>query len=127
MMVGDDLSAATCTTAAPGGHSSPVTTVLGPIELREVTTLIGVPGTELLVLTTAIAVSYRTGSRFLPGWKPIGSGDVTVFSYEGPSWCAWRSIEQDICDAAGITAPVINFAIRNPPQLRGAAAERTHC
>lgn len=92
-----------------------MTAVLGPIERGQITTLIGTPGTELLVLTVALALSYRTGAEIVPGWQPIGSGEVDVVSYEGPSWCAWRSIEQDICDAAGITAPVINFVIRNLP------------
>jgi phage head maturation protease len=104
--------------AASDGHSSQVTVILGPLELGEITSLIGEPGTELLVLTVAIAVSYRTGLELIPGWKPVGSGDVTVFSYEGPSWCAWRSIEQDICDAAGITAPVINFGALNSPYFQ---------
>jgi len=89
--------------------------LLGPLERGEITTLEGTPGTELLVLTMAIAVSYRTGVSIVPGWEPSGSGDVVIDSYEGPSWCAWRSIEQDICDAAGITAPTITFSILNAP------------
>lgn len=89
--------------------------LLGPLLPRgEITSLTGPPGLELAALTVAIAVSYKLGVEIINGWCPAQPGEVTVHAYEG-TWVDWRSLVQDICDAAQVPTPVIHIEARSGP------------
>ena len=93
------------------------------LERDRITTVVGPIDAEMVALTTAIAVSHKTGHPLIPGFLPEGPSDVTLYTYSG-TWIDWKALVGDIASAARTAAPVFRLRRLSDPLVQVLARQR---
>ena len=97
--------------------------LLLPIHRDRMTTLVGPPDNEMAALTAALALSYKTGNRIVPGFVAEGPSEVAAYCYAG-TWIEWKSLIVDIATAARIPPSVMRLRCLSKPLLQELAVAR---